>query len=169
MSILKFHLGLNWLQYTINYLGVTIPIKPSKDKFELFQLKLDSYCDKLSPKLNLWKTRGLNLFGKIDILKNLILFKICYKLSMLPIKIYPPFINRVNVLTYRFIWVSKWELINRLTLTCSVEMGGAKMLHLPLFVTLNFAQRCNANTCNTFLPTLYFPSTMIHYGNWSYK
>ena len=33
---LMAHLGLKWLQYTINCLGVTIPIKPSKDKFELF-------------------------------------------------------------------------------------------------------------------------------------
>ena len=46
------HLGFKWPQYTVNYLGVTIPIKPSKDKFELFWLNFESYCDKLAPKLN---------------------------------------------------------------------------------------------------------------------
>ena len=47
------HLGLNWPQYTVNYFGSTIPIKPSKDKFELLRLNLDSYCDKLAQKLKL--------------------------------------------------------------------------------------------------------------------
>ena len=47
------HLGLKWPQYTINYLDFTIPIKPSKDEFELFRLNLENYCDKLAPKLNL--------------------------------------------------------------------------------------------------------------------
>ena len=45
------HLGLNWPQHTVNYLDVTISIKPSKDRFELFQLNLYSYCDKLAPPL----------------------------------------------------------------------------------------------------------------------
>ena len=50
------HFGLQWPQYTINYLGVTIPIKPFNDKFELFRLNLENYCDKLARKLNLCKT-----------------------------------------------------------------------------------------------------------------
>ena len=62
------HLGLKWSQYTVNYLGVTTPIKPFKDKFELFRLNLENHCDILALKLNLRKTRGLNLLGKITIL-----------------------------------------------------------------------------------------------------
>ena len=70
------HLGLNLPQNTINYRGITTPIKPSKDKFELFRLNLDSYCDKLARKLNLWKTKGFISLGKITVLKNLILPKL---------------------------------------------------------------------------------------------
>ena len=106
------HLGLNWPQHTVNYLGVTIPIKPSKDKFELFRLHLDSYCDKLAPNLN-WKTRGFTLLAKIIILKNLVLPKFYYKLSMLSIEIHPPFLKRFNAYIYGFIWGSKKERINR--------------------------------------------------------
>ena len=51
------HFGLKWPQHTVNYRGVTIPIKLSKDKFELFRLNLDSYCDKLAPKLNLLRKK----------------------------------------------------------------------------------------------------------------
>ena len=55
---------------------------------------------------------------------------------MLPTEIHPPFIKRLTALMYGFIWDSKWEHIgiDRLNLACSVEMGGAKMLHLPLFI-----------------------------------
>ena len=67
------HLGLRWPQYTVNYLSVTIPIKPFKDKFELFRLNLENYCNKLAPKFNLWKTRDFTLLGKITVLKSFIL------------------------------------------------------------------------------------------------
>ena len=106
------HLGLKWHQYTVNYLGVTITIKPSKDKFELFRLNLENYCDKLVPKLNLWRTKGLILLGKITSLKSLILPKLYDKLSMLPTEIHPPFMKYLNALVYGFIWGSKWERIS---------------------------------------------------------
>ena len=67
---------------------------------------------------------------------------------MLPTEIHPPFIKRLNALIYGFIWGSKWERISRLNLACSVEMGGAKMLHLPFFV---------------------LALQWKHFGNWSYK
>ena len=91
--IIRWPTLVKWPQYTLNYLSVTIPIKRSKDKFELFRLNLENYCDKLAPKLNLWKIRGLTLLGKITILKSLILPKLDYKLSMLPTEIHPPFIK----------------------------------------------------------------------------
>ena len=43
---------------------------------------------------------------KIIILKSLIFSKLYYKLSMLPSEIHPPFIKRLNVLIYGFIWES---------------------------------------------------------------
>ena len=51
---------------------------------------------------------------------------------MLPAEIYPSFMKRINAFIYRFIWTSKWQRISRLKLLCSVEMGGAKMLHLSI-------------------------------------
>ena len=101
------HLGITWPQYTVNYLGAAFPIKPSKDKFEIFRFNLNGYCNKLAPKLNFWRARGLTLPGKITILKSLILPKLYYKLSMLPTKIYPPSIKRLNSFIYGFIWGSK--------------------------------------------------------------
>ena len=82
------YLDLKWPQHAVNYVGVTFPIDVSKDEFKLFQLGLDSYCDKLAPTLNLRKTRSLTLLGKITTLKSLILPKLYYKLSMMLIEIH---------------------------------------------------------------------------------
>jgi len=38
--------GLLWSDNTIQYLGLTIPIKLSCDKYHLFYLNFDGYCDK---------------------------------------------------------------------------------------------------------------------------
>ena len=51
------------------------------------------------------------------------------------IKSITSYLKRLNAPIYQFIWGSKWERIRRLNLACSVEMGGAKMLHLPFFVS----------------------------------
>ena len=105
------HLGLNWPQHTVNYVGATISIKPFKDKFELLRLNLNSYCNKLAPKLNLRKTRGLTLLGKITILKSLILLKLYHKLSLLPTEIFPSFLKGLTALLCGFIWGSEWNAI----------------------------------------------------------
>ena len=41
----------------------------------------------------------------------------------------------LNAFINGFIWGSKWERTSRLNLACSVEIGGAKMLHLPFIVS----------------------------------
>ena len=79
------HFDLLWPDDTIQYLGVTIPTKPKGDKYELFRLNFDRYCPKLQTTgiLNLWKSRGLTLLGKITILKSLIFPKLMFKLFMI--------------------------------------------------------------------------------------
>ena len=80
---------------------------------------------------------------------------------MLPTEIHPPFIKHLNALIYGFIWGSKWEPISRLNLACSVEMGGAKILHSPFFVLAlqwKHLQRF-FHQCSTFLPLWYILET----------
>ena len=129
------HFGLQWPDDNIQYLGLTIPTKPKGNKYELFRLNFDGYCPKLQTILNLWKSRGLTLLGKITILKCLVFPKLLFKLSMIPSHIFPPFLRSLNQIVYSFIWGSKWERISRVNLTSSVELGGANMLHLPAFIT----------------------------------
>ena len=80
---------------------------------------------------------------------------------MLPTEIYPPFVKHLNALINGFIWGSKWERISRLNLACSVEMGGAKILHLPFFVlALQWKHLQHFfHQCFTFLPLWYILET----------
>ena len=61
-------------------------------------------------------SRSLTLLGKITVLKNLIIPKIIYKVSHLPIFLPDNFVNELNQILFRFIWGSKWEKISRLKL-----------------------------------------------------
>ena len=80
---------------------------------------------------------------------------------MLPTEIHPPFIKHLNVFIYGFIWGSKWERISRLNLACSVEMDGAKMLHLPFFVLVLQWKHIQhfLHQRSTFLPLRYILET----------
>ena len=106
-----FHIGLQWRNETIQYLGLTIPIKPKGNKYELFRLNFDGYCPKLQTILYLWKSRGLILLGKITILKSLIFPKLVFKLSNL------------------------CSNVSKINLASSIELEDANMLYLPSFIT----------------------------------
>ena len=78
--------------------------------------------------LNIWSFRSLNLLGKITVLKNLIIPKIIYKVSYLPIFLPDSFVNELNQTLFRFIWSSKWEKVSRLKFCCNIKKGGANMI-----------------------------------------
>jgi len=123
---------------------LTIPINITSHKCEIFRLNFDGYCDKLASKLNLWKSKGLTVLGKIAILKTLVLPKLTCKLSLLPTDLYPPFLKSLNQLIYGFIWNCKWERISRINLARNIDSGGAKMLHMPSFIlSLQWKHFCN--------------------------
>jgi len=99
-------------------------------------MNFDGYCNKIESILNLWKSRGLTLIGKINIVKCLILPlpKLLYKLSVLPTDVYPPFLKFFDKISYGFIWGSRWERISRINVAGSIESGGVKMIYLPYFI-----------------------------------
>ena len=80
---------------------------------------------------------------------------------MLPTEIHPSFIKDLNAFIYGFIWGSKWERISRLNLACSVEMGGAEMLHLFFFaLALQWKHLLHFfHQRSTFLPLWYISET----------
>ena len=126
--------GLSWPTSVIKYLGVNIP----RNKFyelSLFQENFANTIHNLQSTLNLWLVRELILFGKITVLKTLVIPKLIHKASYLHIHSPEKFVKHFNQVLFTFIWGLKWEKVGRSQLCCSIEKGRAKMINVKQYLT----------------------------------
>jgi len=119
--------GLLWSDVKIKYLGVFIPINNSSEQ-TLFKENFNSHIEEVQSVLNFWSARGLTILGKIIVLKSLIIPKIVYKASYLPVILLDLFFKQLKRVMFYFIWGLKWEKIGRFQLCCAFSEGGAKMI-----------------------------------------
>ena len=125
--------GLSWAQTLVKYMGVNIPIT-NFDNNLLFSENFPGITREVQTLLNIWSSRGLTLLGKITILKSLVIPKIVYKATYLPVTLPESFIKELNQIMYKFIWGSKWEKVGRSQLCCDVKEGGGKMIDIKQYV-----------------------------------
>ena len=131
--------GLKWPTDTFIYLGVLIPIKQYLKYFDnaksLLELNLVPLLNKTKNILSLWFSRNLILIGKITIVKRLIIPRMIYKASILPLIITRTFITKINKLLFKLLWGFNWERVRRNVLCNNIESGGTKMMHLESYLT----------------------------------
>ena len=135
--------GLVWPANFIKYLGTNILLM-QYDDLSLYKKIFGTTIDEMKAILNIWSSRSLTLLGKITVLKTLIVPKIIYKVSHLPIFLPDSFVNELNQILFRFIWGSKWEKISRLKLCCNIKEGGANMIDIKchmLSIKLKWIQK----------------------------
>ena len=123
---------LSWPTSVIKYLGANIPCNKF-DELSLFEENFANTIHNLQSTLNLWLVRGLTLFGKITVLKTLVIPKLIHKASYLPIHLPKKFVKQLNEVLFIFIWGSKWEKIGRSQLCCSIVERGAKMIDVKQY------------------------------------
>ena len=96
--------GLKWPTKTFKHLGVLTPIKKCYDTAKIqLELNLVPLLNKTKNILSLWSSRNLTLIGKITIVKSLIIPRMIYKASILPLIIPRTFITKINKLLFKFI------------------------------------------------------------------
>ena len=102
-----------------------------------------SYSKNLQPKLlslekclNVWSSRDLTLYGKINVVKSLALCKLTFVSTVLPIP--KEFITRVNKQIVGFVWSHKNPKIKRTTMIEDRKKGG---LGMPDFEVINNASK----------------------------
>jgi len=83
-----------------------------------------NFYDKISDikkQIHLWSWRGLSLFGKVSIIKSLLLPKLIYIFSILP----PPseFVALIQTIIYKFLWKGP-DKITRKAAINSFDNGG---------------------------------------------
>ncbi len=115
--------GIKWPDEPIRYLGIFI----GHDAKICSTLNWENKIDKIQKLIDSWRTRHLTLQGKILIAKSLLIPKITYSASLLPIP--NNLVKEANKMIFKFIW-GNTERIQRRVLINTYENGGLKMTDL---------------------------------------
>ena len=120
---------LAWPAEKFLYLGINIPLNRQHSFYEMnFYPKLKE-IEKI---LQIWSLRNLTFYGKITIIKTLIIPKLIYLFSILP---NPPdsFFSEMQKRLFKFVWNNKGDRIKRSILYNDYSNGGLNMPHLSSF------------------------------------
>ena len=112
-------LALKWCK-TVKALGVHFSYNNEESVQKNFYDKLKG----IKSQIRLWSWRGLSLFGKVTIIKSLLLPKVLYISSILPSPL--EFIKALQSIIYNFLWKGP-DKIARTAVINDVEFGGLKV------------------------------------------
>ena len=120
--------NLNWNPVTFKVLGVVF----SADLHEMVPINFENKLYGIKKVLNAWSRRNLTPFGKITVIKTLVISRIFHLLTNLPDR-EERFLKELNVLLYNFLWVGKSDKIRRSGVCQAYEAGGLKMVDINPF------------------------------------
>jgi len=123
------HLKIRWNPESFTVLGVKFALNLNK----IWDLNGASKLLDMRRILGHWTNRSLTPFGKITVIKSLVLSRIVYLLISLP---NPPreFIKEMNDMFFKFIWNGKPHKVRKSTLFKSYEEGGLNMFDVEKFI-----------------------------------
>ena len=102
------------------------------DLKSITEINIRKKLTEIQKDLNQWSKRDLTPFGKVMVLKTLIISKIVHLLISLP----TPSIkmtNEINSMFYRFLWDGKPDKMRRSLAKQKIIEGGIGMLDISLF------------------------------------
>ena len=120
-------LGIKWPQDPIKALGIFF----TYDKKLLYMKNFTEKLDNIKKLINIWSSRGLSLYGKVTIIKSLLLPKVVYTSSLLPTPEH--IIKELNHLIYNFLWRGK-DKVTRKSVINDYEGGGIKMVDIESMI-----------------------------------
>ena len=143
----EFIKDLKWNDEPIKYLGIYL----TRNKTESEQLNWFSKLEKVKAILKFWKMRNISIYGKVVILKSLIISQFVYVASVLPTP--QKLVKDLNKLLFNFIWNSKREKVKRSVLLNPIESGGLGMFDvLTKFKSLYLSWFINYFQCKDDTP-----------------
>ena len=135
--------GLRWV-HDMKVLGVVF----TEDLKNVTEINIRPRLMQIEKEIVQWRRRHLTPFGKIAVIKSLLISKLVHLLAALP---NPTAKTRKEIekMFYNFIWGSKRDTIKRTRLTQDYAKGGLRMIDLNAFVdslTLFLSGFFNANS-----------------------
>jgi len=120
-------LGIKWPDEPIKALGVyySYDIKLLQEKNFIERL------DSVKKLINVWSLRGLSIYGKVTIIKSLIIPKFVYIFSLLPAP--KEIVKELNQMIFKFLWKGT-DKVTRLSTINEYENGGLRMIDLESMI-----------------------------------
>ena len=116
--------GIDFSKSTIKSLGIYF----SRNRQESLRLNWDKLLADIQNLLNSWKRRKLTLFGKVTVLKTLIMSKCNYLLQTITVHVSKEILHKIETIVYKFLWNDKNDKIKRKQMTQEYKKGGIKMI-----------------------------------------
>ena len=113
--------GIKWPNEPIKALGVYYSYDPKLLLEKNFIEKLDT----IKKLINTWSSSGLSLYGKVNIIKSLIIPKLVYVSSLLPTP--KELLKQLNQLLFKFLWKGV-DKVTCLSAINEYENGGLRMI-----------------------------------------
>ncbi len=85
----------------------------------------------INASLTCWNRRNTTIYGRILVVKTVVISKFLYRASILPVP--ANFIKLVNEMVYSFVWKNKKHLVKKSTLVNCYEEGGLQMPDMKLW------------------------------------
>ena len=138
-------LGMKWMNTPTKLLGIYFSYDEKGNNQMNFNLKVQ----KLQTNLDIWKSRGLTLYGKVLIIKSLGLSNLIYSIS----NVYVPkdIVPMVKYKMFRFLWKNK-DKIKCTSMYQDLSTEGSRMVAIELTIKslrlawikrLHFRENCN--------------------------
>ena len=125
-SSLGTPLGLEWCT------GVdTLGIYFSCDQEQVMKQNFQDRLNEVQKTINLWKLRGLSLFGEVTIIKSFLIPKLLYVSSIIGTP--PEIIKQMEKMIYKFLWKGP-DKVTRLSVINTLENGGLNLTDLELHI-----------------------------------
>ena len=106
----------------------------STDLHEIVPINFENKLNEVRKDLNAWSRRNLTPFGKITVIKSLVISKITHLLLNLP-DLEDNLLKELNTLLYNFLLDGKTDKIKRSGMCQGYKVGGLKMVDLKSFVS----------------------------------
>ena len=163
--------NLHWTFHEhFRYLGIDF----SNNLKEMVEHNYDKKIKEIKSQIIVWAKRSLTAFGRITVIKSLLVAKLNYLLLSLP---NPPdtMMAEINKLFYKFVWEGKPDKISRKQLIQPYSEGGAKMINIHLHaesLKISWIRRAfngSMDNCLMSLLESFLPETSpfdARFGNW---
>ena len=118
-------------------MGLSLGVYLTYDIKLLHEKNFIEKLDSIKKLINIWSSRGLSLYGKVTVIKSLLIPKFVYVSSLLPTP--KELVKELNRLLFQFLWKGK-DKVTRASTINDFENGGLRMIDMDsMIVSLRLA------------------------------